>query len=291
MFGYINVAKDELKVKEWNTFQAYYCGLCKMQGKLLGPVTRLGLSYDFAVLSVLLDSVMETQANIVRAGCMLNPLRKRWVAQQCPALEYCAYMNVELTYYKIKDDILDNKVSAGLCALPFYALPHRKVTQAFAEKTTVIQQRLEQLHRLEEQQCRSIDQVAEQFAKIMEEIFAMPGLEDRVLRVLGYNLGRWLYLADAIDDFEKDQKKRQYNPFQTREEIRQSAAPLWYNLNEAAMAYELLNLKKNKGLLDNIIYLGLQGTTQRLLANYEEQAAVSNETDKQQQALERKNEQ
>ena len=114
MFGYINVAKDELKVKEWNTFQAYYCGLCKMQGKLLGPVTRLGLSYDFAVLSVLLDSVMETQANIVRAGCMLNPLRKRWVAQQCPALEYCAYMNVELTYYKIKDDILDNKVSAGL---------------------------------------------------------------------------------------------------------------------------------------------------------------------------------
>ena len=114
----------------------------------------------------------------------------------------------------------------------------------------------------------------------------MPGLEERVLRVLGYNLGRWLYLADAIDDFEKDQEKGQYNPFSTREEIQRSAVPLWYNLGEAAKAYELLDLKKNKGLLDNIIYLGLQGTTRRLLAPYN----GSGEAEKYQQAaMERKN--
>ena len=28
MFGYINIHKDELKVKEYNMFKAYYCGLC-----------------------------------------------------------------------------------------------------------------------------------------------------------------------------------------------------------------------------------------------------------------------
>lgn len=120
----------------------------------------------------------------------------------------------------------------------------------------------------------------------MEEVFAMPGLEDRVLRVLGYNLGRWLYLADAIDDFEKDKEKGQYNPFSTREEILESAVPLWYNLGEAAKAYELLDLKKNKGLLDNIIYLGLQGTTRRLLEQYD---SGGNMEQNRQDAMERKN--
>ncbi len=286
VFGYIQAAKEELKVKEWNTFRAYYCGLCKTQGKLLGPVTRLGLSYDFTVLSILLDSVRDSQTEIVQGRCMLNPLRKRPVAVSCEALEYCAYMSVELTYYKIKDDMLDHTVSAGIAALPFYAPPHRKVKRAYAEKTAVIEQRLNELHKLEAENCRNVDEVAEQFAKIMEEVFAMPGLEDRVLRVLGYNLGRWLYLADAIDDFEKDIEKGQYNPFSTREEIQKSAVPLWYNLGEVAKAYELLDLKKNKGLLDNIIYVGLQGTTRRLLEQHENDIQPE---ENQQAAMERKN--
>ena len=28
MFGYVTVNKDELKIKEWNRYRAYYCGLC-----------------------------------------------------------------------------------------------------------------------------------------------------------------------------------------------------------------------------------------------------------------------
>ncbi|MCI9626159.1 MAG: hypothetical protein HFI90_05190 [Clostridia bacterium] len=286
MFGYIQAAKEELKIKEWNTFRAYYCGLCKTQGKLLGPVTRMGLSYDFTVLSILLDSVRDSQTKIVQGRCMLNPLRKRPVAAPCEALEYCAYMSVELTYYKIKDDMLDHTICAGIAALPFYAPPHKKVKRAYAEKAAVIEQHLQTLHKLETENCRNVDEVAEQFAKIMEEVFAMPGLEDRALRALGYNLGRWLYLADAIDDFEKDREKGQYNPFSTREEILGSAVPLWYNLGEAAKAYELLDLKKNKGLLDNIIYLGLQGTTRRLLEKYD---SGENAAEKRQDAMERKN--
>lgn len=286
MFGYIQAAKDELKVKEWNTFRAYYCGLCKTQGKLLGPVTRLGLSYDFTMLAILLDSLAQRQSEIAAGRCMLNPMRKRPIAAPSAALEYCAYMSVELTYYKIKDDIRDKTVSAGVAALPFYASPHKKAERLYADKAEVVRTRLERLHRLEEENCRNADETAEQFAKIMEEIFAMPGLEERILRALGYNLGRWLYLADAIDDFEKDRKHGQYNPFASREDIQNSIVPLWYNLGEAAKAYELLDLKKNKGLLDNIIYLGLQGTTHRLLEPY---ASSAESEEGRQENAERKN--
>ena len=29
MFGYVTIRKDDLKVKDYNKYQAYYCGLCQ----------------------------------------------------------------------------------------------------------------------------------------------------------------------------------------------------------------------------------------------------------------------
>lgn len=29
MFGYMKIYKEELKVKDYRKYQAYYCGLCK----------------------------------------------------------------------------------------------------------------------------------------------------------------------------------------------------------------------------------------------------------------------
>lgn len=34
MFGYVTIRKDDLKVKDYNKYQAYYCGLCQdIKGK------------------------------------------------------------------------------------------------------------------------------------------------------------------------------------------------------------------------------------------------------------------
>ena len=36
--GYVTVYKPELKIKEWETFRAYYCGLCYAIGESCLPV-------------------------------------------------------------------------------------------------------------------------------------------------------------------------------------------------------------------------------------------------------------
>ena len=33
MFGYLQIEKEELLVKEFETYKAVYCGLCKQMGK------------------------------------------------------------------------------------------------------------------------------------------------------------------------------------------------------------------------------------------------------------------
>ena len=62
MFGYVNVYKDELKIKDYNIYKAYYCGLCKALGRRHNQTSRLLLNYDFAFLALLCDSLKEDKA-------------------------------------------------------------------------------------------------------------------------------------------------------------------------------------------------------------------------------------
>ena len=44
MFGYIKPFKGMLRVCEYETYKAVYCGLCKQLGGEYGPFARLPLS-------------------------------------------------------------------------------------------------------------------------------------------------------------------------------------------------------------------------------------------------------
>ena len=44
------------------------------------------------------------------------------------------------------------------------------------------------------------------------EVLASEIADDNV-KELAYNLGKWIYLIDALDDFDKDKKKKNFNVF------------------------------------------------------------------------------
>ena len=77
---------------------------------------------------------------------------------------------------------------------------------------------------------------------------------------------------DALDDLQKDRKTGCYNPYikkfpdLTDDEIQQKAQEMIHlTIAQLASAYELLNIKRYKQLLDNIIYQGLSHCLQRVL--------------------------
>lgn len=270
MFGYVNILKDELKIKEYNMFRAYYCGLCKRHGELTGQMSRLALSYDFTVLAVFLDSVITENSKLKNARCMLHPTAKRSVVYDSKVLDYCAYMSVALTYFKIKDDIKDKSFSKYAPMLPVFALPMKKIRKLYPQNTETIEKYLNEISVLEAQNCRNIDEISSKFGRLMECVFDYKDAKDTdALKYMGYTLGRWIYIIDAIDDFSKDEKKGSYNPFLSKGDISSCLPSLWYNLSQTAKAYELLNIKRNKGLTDNIIYYGLKAATHRVLKNAE----------------------
>ena len=80
------------------------------------------------------------------------------------------------------------------------------------------------------------------------------------LRELGRNLGRFIYLLDAVLDYDEDLKKNKYNPFLAMgqgKNRKQWEQYLVLTLGRCTEAYERLPLMQDKGLLDNILYSGV----------------------------------
>ena len=76
LFGYVRPCKEELKVKEYNMFRAVYCGLCKTLGQSANQLCRLGLSYDFTFLALLLLALDEEESRLAQKAAWPIPSGK-----------------------------------------------------------------------------------------------------------------------------------------------------------------------------------------------------------------------
>ena len=278
MFGYIRAAKPEMKVKEFETYKAVYCSLCKELGKSYGFIARLTLSYDFTFLAVLNMSLKDNKCEVVRKRCAFNPLKKCNYCKENSDLTMPSAAAMIMLYYKIKDNLMDEKglkKTGYYLILPFFSSAHKKAAKKFPEIEKAVADYIKEQNILEKENCRSLDKAADPTAKALSEILSFCSDDDmqkRVLERLGYCIGRYIYLLDAACDLEEDIKKKSYNVLKNdadsniKESLKQKVVPqLYFCINEAAKAFELLEIKKFKTILGNIIYLGLEETFKKEL--------------------------
>ncbi len=282
MFGYVNPDKPELKLREYEVYRAYYCAVCKAVGRNSGQVARLALSYDLSFLALLLDALDPAPNRLLRQRCVAHPTRKHAIAAPGPIVSYAADMNVLLAYHNLRDKWTDEHNLPGAAGALLLANAARKAGKRWPEQTEAIRRQLAELQALETAGCDSVDEAAEPFAQIMEILFDCPLVKDAATRKglawLGYNLGRWIYLIDALDDLEKDAGNGSYNPLlrqygplrepiaEFREKNRGSIEfALLYSLSEADKALKVLDVRKNGEILENVIEAGLIRKTDDVL--------------------------
>lgn len=279
MFGYVNVYKNELKIKDFNVYRAYYCGLCKALGEKFGALSRLGLSYDFTFLAIFLDSLNDKKVNFSSEGCAKHIGKKHLVVKDNPSVDYAADMSVALNYFKILDDIKDDFFTKSYFLYLPYKCAMRKISDIDGDIINEIKLQLDTLSRLEKEKCAEPDIASDAFAKIMRAIFSVKnGLED-----FGYNLGKFIYLIDALDDLEKDKNKKSYNPYIEKfdgdiaKTVNSAEFALTYTLSRLADEFEKQKIYKNKEILKNIIYLGLRAKLDTILKKYRCDKGENNE--------------
>ena len=284
MFGYVTVCREAMRVEDYELFQAYYCGLCKATGRCASNIARMGLSYDITFLALVVASVLREDDKMKHGVCIAHPFKKRDSVCENAAVDYAACMGVMLTYLKFKDDMNDDKSikAASLAAMFHHGV--KKARTQYGYQYDKITECLDNLSRLEKENCSDIDLCADCFAKILETLFTPDFISDdsvrRILAWMGYNTGRWIYVIDAYNDIEKDLKKKSYNPFLAAEyddfdEYRlklkeQLSISLTFTLENIASAFELLEVYKNRSVIEHIIYHGLKAKQSVILGENNE---------------------
>lgn len=261
MFGYVVVNKPELKIKDYELYRAYYCGLCRSLRRRHGFFGQMTLNYDMTMVVLLLTGLYETEITEKKFRCMVHPLgRQRSVMNKFT--DYAADMNILLSYEKAMDDVLDeNKISARLVS-SLLRPKAKRVRARYPRQAGVITENLRALTDAERRDEKNLDTLSGYFGRIMETVVLWK--EDQFssdLRRFGFFLGKFIYLLDAYDDLETDEKHGCFNPllpmkdsvnFEERtEEI------LEMMMAEAARSFEMLPVIENADILRNILYGGV----------------------------------
>ena len=262
MFGYVRINKMDLTFREFDYYKGYYCGLCKYLKENHGEVSRLSLNYDITFLIVILTALYKLDSDITYERCIANPLKKKMRIVN-EITEYAASMNILLSYYKLEDNLYDDNGIKDKLAYELYKGKLKKAYEKYPQKAEYIKQQLGNLRELEKQESKSIDKVSNTFGNLMGEIFVYKKDEyEQNLRNIGFNLGKYIYILDAYEDLEEDNKKGRYNPFidyiDKKEELKNKVDRLIsMSLGMATKNIEQLNLEFNKSIIDNIIYSGV----------------------------------
>lgn len=317
MLGYVKIDKGELKVREYEVYTGYYCGVCKSIGRRYGQLPRMVLSYDAAFLAILLASLSDESDAPVQEHCIAHPVIKKKTVIRNRAIDYAGDVMLILAWYKLADDAADEgKVYAKPVMLMMKRI-FRKLNRMYPELCSSIENHLSALSALEREKCASIDMAAEAFSKIMEDIFteglqavygsdppqheppgdrgdpgisgmqdepcgfASPGNDTReLLARAGYHLGKWVYMIDAVDDIEENIESGAYNPLlfrfkfdaanETADEFRARIEPdlrfnLYHYLAMLSRCTDSLDIRKNAGIIENVIYFGLNRKTEEII--------------------------
>ncbi len=265
MFGYIAINKPEIKFKDYDMYQSYYCGLCKRLKECHGRRGQITLSYDMTFLIVLLTGLYEPETEVDTVNCIAHPLEKH-TTRTNKFSDYAADMNLILTYYKCKDDWQDERKKKSLLLSKALKSKMDAIEKKYPEKISVTSSNLARLSALEKENESNLDLMAGLFGEIMAELFAYSHDEwEHSLRKIGFFLGKFIYLLDAYDDIEKDIKSGNYNPlkdsFQKTEDkslfAENCKTLLTMMISECSREFERLPILLHVDILRNILYAGV----------------------------------
>lgn len=253
-----------------------YCGVCKGIAQSCGQGARMGLTYDVAFLSVILHNIAGIDVKIEKQHCLTHCIRSKMMANVDDMTKKLGALNTALVYYKYTDDILDGDKGRGKRL--WFVSGHKKTVRNYPEIERIVRENLAAQQETEKSKTDSLDRAADASANMMAELsdYLLEDKKTPYTHDLFYAVGKWIYLIDALDDYDKDKKKGAYNPFVLSYSCEDKADLMKRRQKDVEFVFHSLffdireNLSKikfhfNRDLSDNILLRGLPAETERIM--------------------------
>lgn len=277
MFGYVRTDTPYLYIKDDTLYKAMYCGVCKGIAQVCGQTARMGLSYDVTFFSVILHNVAGVDVKIEKQHCLTHCIRSKQMAEVDEITRQLAALNIALVYYKYTDDIADGDGGRGKRL--WFKNGFARLKKKYPKIEEIVRKNMEKQWSCERAKTDSVDRAADATATLLAEFtdYVLGDKATGYTRNLFYAVGKWIYLIDALDDYDKDVKKGCYNPFvlaygaKCREQLLQGKYAeevayifhsLFFDIRENLSHIEF---RFNRDLSDNILLRGLPMMTKRIM--------------------------
>lgn len=279
MFGYVKVYRPDLRIREYEAYRGVYCGICRTMGKRFGLRSRFVLGYDSVFLAMLAADVRGERLCFCRKRCPVHPFEKRACAGDAEPLRFAGAAYLILLWYKLCDDQADSRSVRAFFAKLWLRRAYRRAAALYPRMDEIVRTYIEEQQRVERGENPTLDACADPSARAMGALFSLLSAdpaEKRVLDRAGYMLGRWVYLADAADDYAADVRRGRFNalartlPPETLASCEERNAFVRRSLemtrNELETAFDLLPEGMFAPVLQNIIRQGLGAEAVWILA-------------------------
>ena len=263
MFGYVTPNVAILEKERVARYRAYYCGLCATLKQRHGQKGRITLSNDMTFLYLLLSSLYEPIDAQTEASCVVHPIKKQTYLHNEIAA-YCADMNILLAYYKCVDHKKDDGAVLQGVHARMLQNSFQRIKKQYPTQSTVVADCLQKIDALECQKSTNIDALCNLTGTKLGAIYSYK--DDNwtpFVRKIGEGLGRFIYLMDAVDDYDQDMRKKRFNPLTelhslpTSEYMTTIKSALTILVAEATEAFEYLPLQQDIDIMQNVLYSGI----------------------------------
>lgn len=220
MFGLMKITPSMLTSPVLlGVYKGHYCGLCHSISRQYSQAARLLTSYEVTFMRLVLEALQQHGFNKSNTRCPVSLFGKEILETEHH--DVTADISLILAYEKMIDDEHDEERR-----LPGFM--RKKITRYYHDACNRlklsdfnaghISTLMKTQRNIEKSMSCSMDSVSRPTALMMAYIFgylAQVGNSSnniKPLRNLGFYLGKWLYLMDALVDLEQDSLLRRFNP-------------------------------------------------------------------------------
>lgn len=237
MFGYIKPNKNKLTEESNFKYRSYYCSLCNGLSTDFGFISRFMVNYDITFALLCLDCLVENK-KAYEGRCPINPLKRFCIELSENTLSFASFINYYLSREKLHDRVIDDnrkftsifykaayKISGRNKRYKQYCLHHKDLV-------TTLDSLMQTIYDMEKDcENRSADEYFNLFGHYLQHIcdyyitssdVEISNQQADSISNLFYNIGKWIYLMDAFDDYYDDIKCGRFNPLYNAQPVSKS---------------------------------------------------------------------
>jgi len=210
MFGYFDPRNSKSYSGIRPKYRRFYCSTCKAIEYNYGCLSKPLLSYDIALLAMVMNLDI-SNSKVSRFPCPFYCGSFKGIKNN-EDWKKIAALNLLLFAQKLNDDILDDNSALAKTLVLVYGRSIKRATRDFPVMAKEISEGYLRIVE-DEEQCADAGKIALDFSKMMVLAVSSYLMVTEQQRKFISAISSWVYIIDALDDYDKDAKKKLYNPF------------------------------------------------------------------------------